>query len=164
MVCRHSKRVWVQACGVGLAAALLVSGCATTNDEEILARLMRETQVPAAAPPVVAGDVPDEPALDLPPDLGGGEGGFGGMALTIQPDCLLQIKVREDPGLDGSYPVNEIGAVALGYVGPVILYNRTERDAAVKIRDILKTRGAFKNSTVSVKIIRASYDKIQVAG
>lgn len=85
-------------------------------------------------------------------------------AITIQPDCLLQIKVKEDPTLDGTYPVNDIGAVVLGYVGPIILYNKTEHEAEEKIASILKTRGAFKNANVSVKIIRASYDKIRVDG
>jgi len=83
--------------------------------------------------------------------------------ITIQPDCLVQISVAEDPALNGSYPVNEIGAVKLGYVGPVILYNKTEAQAAEKIKDILTSRH-FRNATVQVRIIRASYDKVRVGG
>ncbi len=83
--------------------------------------------------------------------------------ITIQPDCLVQISVAEDPALNGSYPVNEIGAVKLGYVGPVILYNKTEAQAAEKIRDILTSRH-FRNATVQVRIIRASYDKVRIGG
>ncbi len=83
--------------------------------------------------------------------------------ITIQPDCLVQISVAEDPALNGSYPVNEIGAVKLGYVGPVILYNKSESQAAEKIRDILTSRH-FRNATVQVRIIRASYDKVRVDG
>ncbi|MBL7077485.1 MAG: polysaccharide biosynthesis/export family protein [Kiritimatiellae bacterium] len=83
--------------------------------------------------------------------------------ITIQPDCLVQISVAEDPALNGSYPVNEIGAVKLGYVGPVILYNKSESQAAEKIRDILTSRH-FRNATVQVRIIRASYDKVRVGG
>jgi protein involved in polysaccharide export with SLBB domain len=75
----------------------------------------------------------------------------------------VQISVAEDPALNGSYPVNEIGAVKLGYVGPVILYNKTEAQAAEKIKDILTSRH-FRNATVQVRIIRASYDKVRVGG
>lgn len=83
--------------------------------------------------------------------------------LTIQPDSLVRVSVAEDPGLDGSYPVNEIGAIQLGYVGPVILFNRTEERAEAKVAEVLKSRD-FRNATVTVRILRASYDKIRVAG
>ncbi|MBN1557614.1 MAG: SLBB domain-containing protein, partial [Lentisphaerae bacterium] len=91
-----------------------------------------------------------------PPDQVGGR-------LTIQPDSIVEIRVVEDPALDGSYPVNEIGAVELGYVGPVILVNMSEKEASEKIAEVLKSRH-FKNATVRVRIMRASYDKIQLAG
>lgn len=65
--------------------------------------------------------------------------------------------------MNGSYPVNEIGAVKLGYVGPVILYNKTEAQAAEKITEILTSRH-FRSATVEVRIIRASYDKVRVGG
>lgn len=109
---------------------------------------------------------PDRPVAGLP-DIGGLKGEEGGLAggteITIQPDCVVQVTVVEDKSLDGNYPVNEIGAVDLGYVGPVILYNKTESGAEDKIRDVLKDRG-FKSATVSVKIMRASYDKVLVVG
>jgi protein involved in polysaccharide export with SLBB domain len=75
----------------------------------------------------------------------------------------VQISVEEDPSLDGSYAVNEIGAVELGYVGPVILYNKSEGAAADKVSEVLKNRH-FRNATVHVKIIRASYDRVKVEG
>jgi protein involved in polysaccharide export with SLBB domain len=81
----------------------------------------------------------------------------------IQPDCLVQIKVRDDPTLDGNYSVNEIGAVEFGYVGPVILDNMTDKLAARKIKEVLDAR-YFRDATVEVRISRASYDKIQVGG
>jgi protein involved in polysaccharide export with SLBB domain len=83
--------------------------------------------------------------------------------ITIQPDCLIQVKVEEDPALDGSYPVNELGAIELGYVGPVILFNMTEMMATQKIKAVLEAR-FFQRATVGVKIVRASYDKIFVGG
>ncbi|MDP6491495.1 MAG: polysaccharide biosynthesis/export family protein [Kiritimatiellia bacterium] len=108
-----------------------------------------------AAPPAQPAQVPVQPAQPPAPTPPG--------EITIQPDCLVQISVAEDPALNGSYPVNEIGAVKLGYVGPVILYNKTESQAAEKIRDILTSRH-FRNATVQVRIIRASYDKVRVGG
>jgi len=83
--------------------------------------------------------------------------------LTIQPDCLVQVRVAEDSSLNGSYPVNSIGAIQLGYIGPVILYNKTEEEAERKIVGVLKTR-EFRVATVKVKILRASYDKVMVTG
>lgn len=83
--------------------------------------------------------------------------------ITIQPDCVVQIGVAEDPTLDDNYPVNEIGAVDLKYIGPVILVNKTEEEAALKISEVLVSR-EFRKATVKVKILRASYDKIKVDG
>jgi protein involved in polysaccharide export with SLBB domain len=45
----------------------------------------------------------------------------------------------------------------------VILYNKTESQAAEKIMEILTSRH-FRNATVQVRIIRASYDKVRVDG
>ena len=83
--------------------------------------------------------------------------------LTVQPDCLLQINIDEDPTLDGNYPVNEIGAIQLGYVGAVILANKSEAEAAAKIADVLKLRD-FKKASVKVGIVRAAYDKVKISG
>ncbi len=84
-------------------------------------------------------------------------------ALTVQPEAVLRIRVKEDPTLDGQYAVNRIGAVNLGYIGPIILFNYTEQQAAEKIREVLITR-AFRNATVEVEILRASYDRIGIGG
>lgn len=83
--------------------------------------------------------------------------------LTIQPDCIVQVSVAEDPSLNGSYPVNEIGAVDIGYIGPVILYNKTETEAAEKIQDVLLNRD-FLTASVKVRILKASYGKVKVTG
>lgn len=83
--------------------------------------------------------------------------------LTIQPDCLVRISVDEDPSLDDSYLVNEIGAIDLKYIGPIILINKTETEAADKISEVLVSR-EFKKATVQTKILRASYDKIKLSG
>jgi protein involved in polysaccharide export with SLBB domain len=162
-----------------LAAAASVgclSGCATEREYQVdVDALIRELKMegveqPATLPAEPVRLPPSAPVADsplpvlreapLPPpavvEIPEGE-------ITIQPDCLVQITVDEDPELNGTYPVNEIGAVKLGYVGPVILYNKTEVQAAEKIRDILTSRH-FRNATVQVRIIRASYDKVRVDG
>jgi protein involved in polysaccharide export with SLBB domain len=73
------------------------------------------------------------------------------------------VSVREDSGLDGSYHVNEISAIQLGYVGPVFLHNMTEEQAAGKIKEVLENR-FFNRATVNVRILRASYDKVAIQG
>jgi protein involved in polysaccharide export with SLBB domain len=167
-------------CGI-VALAVALVGCATSNDYDIdvdalLQQLEMEagmgpsgaavpapvpvasvTPVAAVVPVAVTSPTPGAvtPAVPAAAVLQG--------ELTIQPDCLVQISVAEDPALNGSYPVNEIGAVKLGYVGPVILYNKTEAQAAAKIKDILTSRH-FRNATVQVRVIRRSYDKVRVSG
>ena len=113
-------------------------------------------------------DAPDQPvSAGMPPRPGTGTQNVEAVApdrvLTIQPDALIQVTVQEDPSLDGSYIVNELGAIDLGYIGPVILYNQTEQKAAEKIREVLIGRD-FRQATVRVRILRASYDKIRVTG
>lgn len=114
---------------------------------------------PALPPPDLAVATPAAPVTGepvTPPPA-------GSVPLTIQPEAVLRIRVQEDPSLDGQYPVNEIGAVNLGYVGPIILFNRTAEQAAEKIREVLFSRD-FRNATVTVEILRASYDRVAVGG
>lgn len=152
-------------CAVVLAVAVCVAaGCAGRRAAYDAAHMGIATPAgvgEAEAPP----DSPDSPISGLPPPPGasGFPSPVAAGRLTIQPDSLVRVSVAEDPGLDGSYPVNEIGAIQLGYVGPVVLFNRTEERAEAKITEILKSRD-FRNATVTVRILRASYDKIRVAG
>jgi len=83
--------------------------------------------------------------------------------VTIQPDSVVQVTVREDSKLDGSYQVNQLSAIQLGYVGPVFLHNMTEDQAADKIKEVLENR-FFNQATVSVRILRPSYDTVAVRG
>ena len=152
---------------VAVLMMLMLSGCAThqaANIDELL-KAMNSSSV-RSAKKTGDGISPDTPSSNLPTLENVADKSdevIKTTDLTIQPDCLLQISIEEDRSLDGSYPVNELGAVELGYVGPVILYNKTEREAEKKIKDVLQNRD-FKNATVKVRIIRASYDKIQVIG
>ncbi|MBN2302662.1 MAG: polysaccharide biosynthesis/export family protein, partial [Lentisphaerae bacterium] len=125
---------------------VMLVGCVSSRRDDVLTRLMRDIERSKQPEPSVTDrrDAPEKPISNLPLISGefSDEGRMaGGSAdLTIQPDCLIQITVKEDPSLDGSYPVNEIGAVELNYVGPVILYNKTERGAEAKIREVLTAR------------------------
>jgi len=149
-----------------LAVVALFSGCTTPRDRAY-SRILKELEAEMAEDGEKAKseetDRPDAPIGYLPSVLGDSALPGGGGPLTIQRDCLLHISVEEDPGLDGSYPVSEIGDVKLGYIGPVILMNKTEPEAARKIENVLKRRD-FRNATVRVRIQRASYDKIRVDG
>jgi protein involved in polysaccharide export with SLBB domain len=159
-----------------LAATCIGAGCASRGNSD-LTRLLEDMQNHKTASSVVVNGShgPDSPSRRLPPppsqngvgrhaSAAGGNGVSPKLgSITIQPDCLLQIKVEEDEGLNGSYPVNEIGAVEFGYVGPVILYNMTEEEAESKIREVLETR-YFHNATVDVRILRASYDRVRISG
>ncbi|OGV72640.1 MAG: hypothetical protein A2269_05535 [Lentisphaerae bacterium RIFOXYA12_FULL_60_10] len=150
-----------------------LAGCSTPFREPAFYPVPRGSgQEPSAVSRPAAGpDAPEPPAPGLPalPDRSPVAGTAAspdatqGVALTIQPDTLVQVSVEEDPSLDGSYAVNKIGAIELNYIGPVILYNRTEREAESKIREVLINRH-FRNATVRVRILRASYDKVKVDG
>jgi protein involved in polysaccharide export with SLBB domain len=107
------------------------------------------------------GNAPDQPVLDFPM-LTDDEAAVAGV-VTIQPDSVVQVTVREDSQLDGSYQVNQLSAIQLGYVGPVFLHNMTEEQASLKIKDVLENR-FFNQATVSVRILRPSYDTVSVRG
>jgi len=140
-----------------------VSGCATRERVDVT-RLLREfgDEKPAESTKYTGPDAPEAPSSELPPPPAGSTGARG-EDLTIQQDCLVQVSVKEDKQLDGSYTVNDIGAIELGYVGPVILYNMTEKQAEKKIREVLESR-YFRNATVNLRILKASYDKMMVLG
>jgi len=104
---------------------------------------------------------PDRP-VDALPALPEETGTVAGV-VTIQPDSVVQVSVREDSQLDGSYQVNQLSAIQLGYVGPVFLHNMTEEQAAEKIQEVLENR-FFREATVSVRILRPSYDTVAIRG
>jgi protein involved in polysaccharide export with SLBB domain len=151
-------------CLLVVVAGLTLCGCATRHEVD-LSRLLRQLERGAAATNAPAAVGPDEPEPPSAPMAGllTEEGVAALGEITIQPDSLVQVTVEEDPTLDGSYQVNEIGAVQLKYVGPVILYNKTEKQAEEKVREVLLGRG-FKKATVKVRMLRASYDRVQMEG
>ena len=180
MVNSRSKGCWVHTgrtlfCWCVASLVLVMSGCATDYEGE-LSRLLRELEVEFEGAPVVEEVKPSEPVEPVveaepvepepepvPVEVAEKPAVKKPLELTIQPDCLLQISVAEDPSLNATYPVNEIGAVEIGYVGPVILFNKTETEAAEKISGVL-TSMDFRVATVKVRIVRASYGKVQVGG
>jgi|GEM_PF-1653610 len=167
----HTMKKMVRIYKAGLAcialAAFLSPGCATRKDVDVSELLRSLNEKPATGSKYGGPDAPEPPSTLLPPaptDAAGTAGAsVSGDKITIQPDCLVQVSVKEDRQLEGSYTVNDIGAIEVGYVGPVILYNMTEKEAERKIREVLESR-YFRTATVNVKILKASYDKIMVLG
>jgi protein involved in polysaccharide export with SLBB domain len=144
-------------------SALVFVGCATSHRvdwDAFMKELSTERAVVAEASEP---NSPDAPASALPPLPASEEPVALAGEVTIQPDSVLQVSVREDSGLDGSYQVNEISAIQLGYVGPVFLSDMTEEQAARKIKEVLENR-FFNRATVNVRILRASYDKVAIQG
>jgi protein involved in polysaccharide export with SLBB domain len=82
---------------------------------------------------------------------------------TIQPDSVLWVSVSEDPSLNGRYMVNDSSAIDFGYVGLVFLQDMEVEKAEMELKRVLEGR-YLKNATVSVKLAKASYDKIGVQG
>jgi protein involved in polysaccharide export with SLBB domain len=151
-------------CWVLVVGVLALAGC-TSNSDLMLSRLLAELDTEpeqVTTDPEALPDSPEAPVAALPPPEAIGKGPVD-RALVIQPDSLVQIRVEEDPALDGSYAVNSIGAIPLGYVGPVVVFNMSEKEAADKIESILKSRD-FRKATVKVQIMRPSYDRIRVTG
>ena len=146
-----------------VAGLLLLAGACATTPEIDVNELIKQlnTQQETTEEPVPTG--PDSPASELPPAPKKTEEAAMAGELTIQPDSVVQVTVREDSALDGSYSVNNISAIQLGYVGPVFLGNMTEKQAAKKIRDVLENR-FFNKATVNVRILRPAYDKVAVYG
>ncbi len=160
----------VHAMGKGLLSLILAvvfcSGCATRDPASSTAHgdmdwdVFMETLRSEHLAKQDAGDGPDTPVDPLPelPDASELAG-----VVTIQPDSVVQVAVQEDTQLNGSYTVNELSAIQLGYVGPVFLHNMTEEEAARKIQEVLENR-FFNQATVAVRILQPSYDTVAVRG
>ncbi|MEI8351142.1 MAG: polysaccharide biosynthesis/export family protein [bacterium] len=82
---------------------------------------------------------------------------------TIQPDSVLWVSVSEDPSLNGRYLVNDASAIDFGYVGLVFLTDMSVVQAEGELKRVLEGR-YLKTATVSVKMAKASYDKVGVQG
>lgn len=82
---------------------------------------------------------------------------------TIQPDSVLWVSVSEDPSLNGRYMVTDASAIDFGYAGLVFLPDMTVEQAEAELKRILEGR-YLKAATVSVKLAKASYDRIGVQG
>lgn len=82
---------------------------------------------------------------------------------TIQPDSVLWVSVAEDPSLNGRYMVNDASAIDFGYVGLVFLPDMSVEQAESELKRVLEGR-YLKNATVSVKLAKASYDRVGVQG
>ena len=83
--------------------------------------------------------------------------------LTIQPETVVRITVKEDATLGGQYRVDESGAIQFKYVGLMFLDNLTVQQAGERIRERLE--GSYmRSATVKVEILQASFDTIRIIG
>ncbi|MEI6166906.1 MAG: polysaccharide biosynthesis/export family protein [bacterium] len=103
------------------------------------------------APPVIPPPLEGKPVMPKP------------SIATIQPDSVLWVAVTEDPSLSGRYMVNDASAIDFGYVGLVFLPDLSVEQAEAEIKRVLEGR-YLKNATVSVKLAKASYDRVTVSG
>jgi len=84
-------------------------------------------------------------------------------AVTIQPDTILRITVKEDPSLNGTYKVGSEGSIQFKYVGLTFMDNLAVAEAEQRIRERLE--GVYvRQATVDIQILQASYDRIRVEG
>lgn len=136
-------------------------------------------ELPAPAPvvtpatPVVSSQGPEAPATQSPvaggpavrtPTAGPSVGGKPPPAIpTIQPDSVLWVSVEEDPSLNGRYIVSEASAIDFGYVGLVFVPGMRVEQAESELKRVLEGR-YLKVATVSVKLAKASYDRVGVQG
>lgn len=176
---------------MGLFCLVVLSGCVTTREdqsEDWIGQLIQEMEAeqpvpakkavePAEPAPAQAAAVRDEqapvqaaavqqdaqdpvpgpkPAPAIPEGVPVG-------TVVIQPESIVDISVKEDPTLDGRYLVNDFSAIDFSYVGLVILHEMTAEQAAEKIRSVLESR-YLRQATVTVKITKASYDRVFVDG
>jgi protein involved in polysaccharide export with SLBB domain len=149
---------------VGFAVCVgCLCGCASGRgkaDHAALAKIIAEetekSKAAAVVKPASGHNAPEAPSPAMPPMSKIGR-------VTIQPESVVQISVDEDPALDGSYQVNDSSAIEFGYVGLVFLEDMTADEAAAKVEATLKNRG-FRSATVTLRITKASYDKVRVSG
>jgi len=142
-----------------------VSVVAPAHTQEVPASVVSEVAVmpPSASGPVTAEGITEPvpsgmdsivPAKTMMPKPS---------VATIQPDSIVWVSVTEDPSLSGRYMVNDASAIDFGYVGLVFLPDLSVEQAEAEIKRVLEGR-YLKNATVSVKLAKASYDRVSVHG
>jgi polysaccharide export outer membrane protein len=92
-----------------------------------------------------------------------GRGESRAVRVTIQPETILRVSVKEDSSLRGNYKVESDGSIKFGYAGVMFLDNLTVTQAEGQIKKSLEAK-YLRSATVNVEIIEASYDKIKVSG
>ena len=156
-------------------SCVFITGCASDRSTDALvAQLLAEDGKTDVVAPVRVANPPADavmPKTDNTPDLPSRipalaapqTGPVESTTVTIQPEAVLQIAVREDSSLNGRYTVNDFSAIDFGYVGLVILQDMTPDEAAAKIKSVLESR-YLRSATVTVRISKASYDRVEVSG
>ena len=173
---------------VGLIVGLM-AGCGATNNDALVSQILSEyssvepsrgsyantgglyadlgLDVPGSGglSPAIATTVAAPTAAQLPDsaDRSVIEAETRRAAVTIQPDTVLRITVKEDPSLNGTYKVGGEGSIQFKYVGLTFMDNLTVAEAEKRIRERLE--GVYvRQATVDIQILQASYDRIRVEG
>ncbi len=163
-------RSWLKATCFTLMIACMATclcGCATKGDRllaELIREQLRRDGAEEAEEPSTGLIVTDSSENQPMPPREKLTMIYGSRRMTIQPESVVEIVVEEDTGLNGMYEVNPSSAIQFKYVGLLFLVNMTAEEAERKIESILvKTRG-FRSATVTVRIVKSSYDRIRVSG
>lgn len=172
-------RMWLLL-SIASLAAVVVGGCAS-NDDEIVSRILMEyledekkledqtfrlkrpgdDYARLETAEMSEAENPDISGHD--PAGGGSREDSRGVRVTIQPETILRVSVKEDSSLRGNYKVGRDGSIKFGYAGVMFLDNLTTAQAAAQIKKSLEAK-YLRSATVNVEIIEASYDKIKVSG
>jgi len=137
-------------CGLALLFATICEGQETEGVEGI---------VSAEAEGFASPDEPEGPSLPIVPL----SRVHVPAKVTIQPESVVQVSVKEDPSIDGTYAVSESSAILLRGVGLVFLQNKTAEEASASISRTLLDRG-FRSATVELKLVKPSYDRVKITG
>ena len=163
---------------IGGAALFWSSGCASQrSSDEMLSQVIREleaddsaSQVQKPVAPMTAKAASTKPApataarpATAPAAVAQHPVGAPIGAVVIQPDCIVEVAVKEDPSLNGRYLVNDFAAIDFGYAGLVILSDMTGEQAAAKVKSVLE-QSYLHQATVTVRVTKASYDRVTVQG
>jgi protein involved in polysaccharide export with SLBB domain len=167
MNCWHGRQAQLLLLRILLAGLMPVfAGCASSPkyDWDALLREFEDGEsLQSAGEEAIAGDTPAAPVSSLPQLMSDAELSDMAGEVTIQPATVVKVTISEDSSLSKNYVVNDLGAIELGFIGPVVIYDMTEEEAAKKIKAVLENR-EFRQATVRVEILRASYGQIKITG
>lgn len=101
-------------------------------------------------------------ALALPA-LATGQEAAGGQAYRLGPRDVIEMRVNEEPNLNGQFTLSGEGAIELASLGEVELAGLTAEEAAARLEQVLEAR-MLQRATVAVRIREFRSKPINVIG